>query len=406
MSGQAFRSLFGAFYQAQHLSPPETDIPSMASDHVIQAALKSAVDEGVFPGAQLAVRLCGKLKCVAVAGRLSSEPPGVPVQPTTIYDLASLTKPLATGTSLLLLNQRALVALEDPVQEVLIELEGTPIGQATVRDLLTHRSGLPGWRPFYERLDAGGVGSETVGGNHCVKQQVLKLIRDEPLIYTRGTRSVYSDLGFMLLGFLVERLSGMPMDLWFEEALVQPLQADPMMFCPRVGRARLGVARPGIDASRIAPTEQDEWRNRLLCGEVHDENAAAMGGVSGHAGLFGTAESVLAVSGAWLCGYHGRESMLNEELVRQFTTRQEFAGGSSWALGWDTPSAPSSAGSRFSERSFGHLGYTGTSLWVDPLCELEVVLLSNRVHPSRRNEKIKIFRPYIHDLVYQEFVSA
>jgi CubicO group peptidase (beta-lactamase class C family) len=139
---------------------------------------------------------------------------------------------------------------------------------------------------------------------------------------------------------------------------------------------------------------------------VHDENAAAMGGVAGHAGLFGTAESVLAVSGAWLRAYHGRESILERELVRQFTTRHEFVTRSSWALGWDTPSAPSSSGSRFSERSFGHLGYTGTSLWVDPSCELEVVLLSNRVHPSRRNEKIKVFRPYIHDLVYREFVSA
>ena len=377
----------------------------MATNNVIQAALQSAVDDGVFPGAQLAVRLRGELQCVVVAGRLSSTSPGLPVQPTTIYDLASLTKPLVTATSVLLLIQRAKVMLEDSVQGVLTELEGTPIGQATVRDLLAHRSGLPGWRPFYERLDAGGVVSEPLGGNHDVKQQVLKLIRDEPLIYTRGTRSVYSDLGFMLLGFLVERLSGMPMDIWFGETIAQPLQADPMMYCPPVGRARLGVVRPAIDASQIAPTEQDERRNRLLCGEVHDENAAAMGGIAGHAGLFGTAESVLAVSGAWLRGYHGRESILDAKLVRQFTTRQESAAQSSWALGWDTPSVPSSSGSSFSEQSFGHLGYTGTSLWIDPLRELEVVLLSNRVHPSRRNEKIKTFRPYIHDLVYWEFVS-
>jgi CubicO group peptidase (beta-lactamase class C family) len=179
-----------------------------------------------------------------------------------------------------------------------------------------------------------------------------------------------------------------------------------MMFCPTAARSQFGGARPIIDVSRIAPTEQDEWRNRLVHGEVHDENAAAMGGVAGHAGLFGTAESVLAISGAWLRGYHGRESILDGELVREFTTRQESATRSSWALGWDTPSAPSSSGANFSERSFGHLGYTGTSMWIDPLCELEVVFLSNRVHPDRRNEKIKIFRPQIHDLVYQEFVSV
>jgi serine-type D-Ala-D-Ala carboxypeptidase len=378
----------------------------MATHHVIQAALQSAVDDGVFPGAQLAVRLRGELQCVAVAGRLSSEPPGLPVQPSTIYDLASLTKPLATVTSVLLLIQGSKVALEEPVQQVLAELDGVPIGQATVRDLLAHRSGLPGWRPLYARLEARGIVPALSGGSQLVKQHVLQMIRDEPLIYARGERSVYSDLGFMLLGFLVERLSGMALDLWCEETIIRPLRADPLMFCPTAGRAQLGVARPTVDASRIAPTERDEWRNRLLRGEVHDENAAAMGGVAGHAGLFGTVESVLAVSEAWLHAYKGRWSILNEGLVRQFTTRQEPASGSSWALGWDTPSAPSSSGSCFSERSFGHLGYTGTSLWIDPLCELEVVLLSNRVHPNRRNEKIKVFRPFIHDLAYREFVST
>ena len=378
----------------------------MAATHVIQAALQSAVGDGVFPGAQLAVRLRGELQCVAIAGQLSSEPPGLPVQPSTIYDLASLTKPLATATSILLLIQRAKLSLEDPVQQILEELDGTPIGQATVRDLLTHRSGLPGWRPLYERPDARGHVSGLYDEVPLSNQQVLHMIRDEPLIYACGERCVYSDLGFMLLGFLVERLSGMGLDRWCEEAIVRPLGAAPLMYCPTSGQAQPGVARSTIDVSRIAPTEQDEWRHRLLCGEVHDENAAAMGGVAGHAGLFGTAESVLAVSGTWLRGYHGRESILDETLVRQFTTRQESAARSSWALGWDTPSPPSSSGSHFSEQSFGHLGYTGTSLWIDPLCELEVVLLSNRVHPSRRNEKIKIFRPYIHDLVYGEFVSA
>lgn len=373
----------------------------MATHRVIQAALQSAVDDGVFPGAQLAVRRRGALQCLLVAGRLSSEPPGLPVQASTIYDLASLTKPLSTVTSLLLLTQRAKVALEDPVQQVLVELEGAPIGQATVRDLLTHRSGLPGWRPLYERLEAADMVPGLSGGNPLVKQHVLQMIRDEPLIYARGERSVYSDLGFILLGFLVERLSGMALDLWCEGAIARPLRADPLMFCPTTGRLQ-----SAIDLARIAPTERDEWRKRLLRGEVHDENAAAMGGVAGHAGLFGTAESVLAVSGAWLLAYHGNESILDGALVRQFTARQDQASRSTWALGWDTPSAPSSSGSCFSEQSFGHLGYTGTSLWIDPLCELEVVLLSNRVHPSRKNEKIKVFRPLIHDLVYQEFVSA
>ena len=371
----------------------------MATHHVIEAALQKAVDDGVFPGAQLAVRLHGELQCAVVAGRLSSEPPGFLVQPSTIYDLASLTKPLATVTSIVLLIQRAKVALEDSIQQVLVELEGTPIGEATVRDLLTHRSGLPGWRPIYERLEARGMTSGYSGGNQSIREAVLSMIRDEPLIYVRGERSVYSDLGFMLLGFLVERLSGMALDRWCEEAIARPTGAAPLLFRPVTGS---GQSLPEV--SRIAPTEQDVWRHRLLRGEVHDENAALMGGVAGHAGLFGTAESVLAVSGAWLRGYHGRESILEEKIVRQFTTRQESVLRSSWALGWDTPSTPSSSGSCFSERSFGHLGYTGTSLWIDPTCELEVVLLSNRIHPTRKNEKIKVFRPLIHDLVYREYV--
>ena len=371
----------------------------MATPHVIEAALQTAVDDGVFPGAQLAVRLRGKLQCVVVAGQLSSEPPGLLVQPSTIYDLASLTKPLATVTSIVLLIQCAKVTLEDSIQQVLAELEGTPIGEATVRDLLTHRSGLPGWRPIYERLEARGMTPGYSGGNQSIRDAVLSMIRDEPLIYVRGERSVYSDLGFMLLGFLVERLSGLALDRWCEEAIARPTGADPLLFCPVAGG---GQSLPEV--SRIAPTEQDVWRHRLLRGEVHDENAASMGGIAGHAGLFGTAESVLAVSGAWLRGYHGRESILEETFVRQFTARQPSVSRSSWALGWDTPSAPSSSGSCFSERSFGHLGYTGTSLWIDPICELEVVLLSNRVHPSRKNEKIKVFRPLIHDLVYREYV--
>ena len=372
----------------------------MATPQHIAVALQSAVDEGVFPGAQLAVRLRGELQCLLVAGRLSSQPPGPPVQVSTIYDLASLTKPLVTVTSLLLLTQRGKISLDDSLQQTFAELEGTPIGQATVRDLLAHRSGLPGWRPLYERLAARGLLPGGAGGDQSAKSAMVELIRDEPLIYERRERSLYSDLGFILLGLVVERLSGMALDRWFAEAIARPMGADPLLFCPVTGNGQ-----SSIDVARIAPTEWDERRQRLLRGEVHDENAGAMGGVVGHAGLFGTVESVLAVSGAWLNAYHGKESMLDGALVRQFTMRQESAFQSSWALGWDTPSASSSAGSCFSEESFGHLGYTGTSLWVDPLCELEVVLLSNRVHPSRKNEKIKIFRPLIHDLVYREFVA-
>lgn len=370
----------------------------MTGPDAIQTAMDQAVQNGIFPGAVLAVRIADELRTLVVAGRLSTEPSGDPVQPTTIYDLASLTKPLATVTSILLLVQEKKLGLQKPLQDVLPELDKSPIGSARICDLLTHSSGLPGWRPLYERLGGKGlVAGETP--LPAIRQAVIQLIGEEPLVHGRGERSLYSDLGFILLGCAVERLSGVSLDDYFEKAIAWPLGARPLLFTPLQSRS----ATDAIDPSMIAPTERDEQTGRCLRGEVHDDNAAAMGGVAGHAGLFGTAETVLTVSGAWLRAHRGRKSILKQELVREFTKRQIQIPQSSWALGWDTPSPPSSSGSYFTSGSFGHLGYTGTSLWIDPERELEVVLLSNRVHPSRTNEKIKPFRPFIHDLVVREF---
>jgi CubicO group peptidase (beta-lactamase class C family) len=378
----------------------------MTVPDVIQAAMDQAVRDGVFPGAILAVRLGGVMRCIARSGRLSTDPPGEPVQSSTIYDLASLTKPLVTVTSILLLVQTGKLELDMPIQQILVDLEGASIGSARLRDLLTHSAGLPGWRPLYERLHATAALKDRAEPG-SVRQTVLRLIRDEPLVYEPTTRSLYSDLGFILLGLAVERVSGMPLDRYFEVTVAGPLQAQPLLFAPAAAAAASSpAATPRVDLSMIAPTEWDDGRGRLLRGEVHDDNAAAMGGVAGHAGLFGTAEAVLVMSGAWLRPHGGQSSILDRELVREFTRRQSHVPQSSWALGWDTPTAPSSSGRYFSADSFGHLGYTGTSLWIDPQRQLEVVLLSNRVHPSHRNEKIRDFRPVIHDLVYREFVSA
>jgi CubicO group peptidase (beta-lactamase class C family) len=228
------------------------------------------------------------------------------------------------------------------------------------------------------------------------KAAVIGYLRDESLLYPAGTRNLYSDLGFMLLGFIIEQVTDQSLALFCEHELFVPLAAEPLVYLPNgeaPSDALLAAEHP------IAATEDDPWRGRPLCGEVHDENAYALGGVAGHAGLFGTARAVLAVSSAWLAAYHGQESILDATLVRRFVARQA---DSSWALGWDTPSVPSSAGVYFSDSSFGHLGYTGTSLWIDPSQRLEVVLLSNRVHPTRRNERIRQFRPHIHDVVCQE----
>lgn len=244
-------------------------------------------------------------------------------------------------------------------------------------------------------------------GSEQAKQLVLDLIRREPLLAPTGTRSLYSDLGFILLGFIIERLAGCSLATFVRERVYEPIKAEPLFFVRRDGTIVGGSRAAGEQSkllSLVAPTEEDPWRGRVLCGEVHDENAYALGGIAGHSGLFGTAAAVLAVSGCWLDSYLGRESLLRSDLVRRFVTRQDMPAGSSWGLGWDTPSAPSSSGAKFSPKSFGHLGYTGTSLWIDPERELEVVLLSNRVHPTRQNNAIREFRPKIHDIIYEELV--
>ena len=376
----------------------------MTTTDPIQAALQAAVDDGTFPGAVLAVRLRGLLVFEGAVGRLSSQSPGEEATVQTCYDLASLTKVLATTTALVLLIQRGLVALDDRIDRILTELEGSPVGTATLRQLLTHSSGLPGWRPYYERLDSVEAVQPGFLGSAAARLAVMGYIAQEDLIYARDSRSLYSDLGFMLLGFAVERLAGDTLDQFCSRQIYGPLGASPLAYVPH-GQSDASAVPLG-PACRIAPTEEDPWRGRTLCGEVHDENASALGGVAGHAGLFGTAGAVLAVAQAWMEGRRGKAGLLHPELVTLFTTRQQEIPNASWALGWDTPSARSSSGTRFTPESFGHLGYTGTSLWIDPGKELEVVLLSNRVHPTRRNEGIRAFRPLIHDLICQEFLGS
>jgi CubicO group peptidase (beta-lactamase class C family) len=374
----------------------------MANADAIDAALQSAVDEGTFPGAVLAVRHRGVLVYQRAVGRLALSSSAGSATVDTIYDLASLTKPLATATALLMLAQRGRLTLESQIGDWLQPLSGASIGATRIENLLSHSSGLPGWRPFYERLCADGLLHDGRVDREEIKAAVVAYIRDEPLLYPTGSRSLYSDLGFMLLGFIVERIAGRSLGAFCEEELFGPVGAKLLAYRPQ------GADTPASsfsEASSIAATEEDPWRGRVLCGEVHDENAYALGGIAGHAGLFGTAGAVLAMSAAWLAAYWSEESILDGPLVRRFVGRQQHIPHSSWALGWDTPSAPSSAGAYFSDCSFGHLGYTGTSLWIDPARRLEVVLLSNRVHPTRRNERIRRFRPHIHDLVCREILG-
>lgn len=378
----------------------------MSAPDPIATAMQSAVKTGVFPGAALLVRVRGRIVYQGAFGFAALIPEKEPASLDTVYDLASLTKPLATTTAVLCLVQDGRLALEDSLQDMVGELKGWAIGDATVSDLLHHSSGLPAWRPFYERIAEQDRARPGFLGSAAAREMALDLIRREVLVSVVGSRSLYSDLGFMLLGILIERIAGCSLASFCRDRVYARIGAERLFFIETGGAPAGGPAGRPIDLKLVAPTEDDSWRGRVLRAQVHDENAYALGGVAGHAGLFGTASAVLAISGMWLASYLGRDAFLRPELVRRFVTRQDRTPVSSWGLGWDTPSSPSSSGTQFSPHSFGHLGYTGTSLWIDPVCELEVTLLSNRVHPTRRNNGILQFRPLIHDLIYRELIGG
>jgi CubicO group peptidase (beta-lactamase class C family) len=377
----------------------------MSAADPIAGAMQCAVDEGVFPGAVLLVRLRGNIVYHRAFGHAVLLPDPAPASPDTIYDLASLTKPLATASALLCLIQDGQLGLDVSVQEILVELAGSAIGQATVAHLLNHSSGSPAWRPFYERVAEQDRIQPGFLGSDRAKRLVMQMIRDEALLSPIGTKSIYSDLGFMLLGFLVERVTDRSLASFCRDRIYNRINAEGLFFIGSGGEQVGGPPSGPADFQRIAPTEDDPWRGRLLRAEVHDENAYALGGIAGHSGLFGTAASVAKVTGCWLSAYLGQESPLSPGQVRRFVARQGLTPESSWALGWDTPSAPSSSGTRLSPESFGHLGFTGTSVWVDPMAEMEIVLLSNRVHPTRKNEAIRKFRPLIHDVIHGEMIG-
>lgn len=357
----------------------------------ITRLLLEGVQAQVFPGAVLFVRHQGNVRIHQAVGLISGLPNSPPVQPQTIYDLASLTKPLATSSAILLLVQDGLLNLSQPLNDLLEETREFPLGRVVLKDALCHQSGLPAWRPFYQSFPPSP--SSDVPSRQDQIQAFLKFILKEPVEAFSPPKSVYSDLSYMVLGFVVERITNQSLADFCQTRIFGPLQATPLGF-----RGQALNEEMFSPIGECAPTEQDPWRGRLLQGEVHDENAFVLGGIAGHAGLFGTAEAVGQVTKAWLEGYHGKPGLFDSYLVKQFVTAQP---GTSWALGWDTPSQPSSSGQWFSPESFGHLGFTGTSIWIDPIRELEVILLSNRVHPTRDNQAIKAFRPKLHDAIIQ-----
>jgi CubicO group peptidase (beta-lactamase class C family) len=263
----------------------------------------------------------------------------------------------------------------------------------TLRFLLSHSSGFPDTRPFYKIIQKEEKKEQGYLGSEQAKERVFDLVHRVPLVYTPGTQQIYSDLGFILLGECIERLTRKTLDSFCKTEVFEPLGLMDTFFLP------IQQKKPVL--KNVAATERCPWRGKVLVGEVHDDNAYAMGGVAGHAGLFSTARDIARFALSVLKTWHGNRGFFDPLLIRECTQGQP----GEWGLGWMTRTEPSSSGRFFSDASVGHLGFTGTSLWVDPLRDLIVVFLTNRVHPSRSNDQIQSFRPCLHDLIFKEMVN-
>ena len=334
--------------------------------------LDDAVADGVCPAAVAEAGCASGRLWRHAAGRLAAEPDSPQATAETIFDLASLTKVIATTTLAMRHVDAGLTGLDLPVASALRTWRGTDRETVTVRDLLAHASGLTAHLPFYR--------------DHAGRAEFEPAIARLPLEYPPRTRSVYSDLGFILLGFILadRHPAGASLAAQFDALAAARGWGDIRFHPPAEWRAR------------TAPTEQDPWRGRTLVGEVHDENCWALGGAAGHAGLFGDVGAVGRFARDILAA--GAAALASAATFDTFRTRTAVP-GSSRALGWDTMLPTSSCGTRLSPDAIGHTGFTGTSLWIDPAADRYVVLLTNRVHPSRSNEAILRLRPAFHDAV-------
>ena len=336
------------------------------------AIVQRGHEKGAYPAAVVEVGDRNGAVWQQAFGRLDYEDNAAITQKDTIFDLASLTKVIATTSLAMQLVERGKLALDDRVADRIPEWRGHDREHVTLRSLLTHSSGLTAWLPFFR--------------DHKGRAEFQHAICSLPLEYPPGTQSIYSDLGFILLGFVIEDAGG------------GRFEGQAMELLRRLTTGRLMFNPPAELRPLIAPTEHDSWRGRRLVGEVHDENCWALGGAAGHSGLFGSAGAVGDFARAMLAALDGRDATLASATVaRLFATR---AGAqSSRALGWDTMLPTSSCGTRMSPSAFGHTGFTGTTLWIDPERGIYVVFLTNRVNPSRENTAIQQIRPALHDAV-------
>lgn len=341
--------------------------------------VEQAITDRATPGAAFVVGTSERVLLARALGRLSYADDAPPVTLGTVYDVASLTKVVATTTLAMRLYERGALDLQTPVRRYISEFQGGDKDRVRTIDLLAHCGGLLWWTDLYRQFAKKSP--------EQAKTEFVRAICQMPLDYAPRTRTVYSDLGFLLLGAILERVAGTTLDVLASNEIFTPL-----------GMSETTFQAPA--SAQIAPTEDDEWRGRVIRGEVHDENAFCLGGVAPHAGVFSTAPSLAPFARMLL--NHGRYDggrLLKARTITRFTRPANLVPGSSRALGWDTPSAGGSCGQYFSASSFGHTGYTGTSLWIDPERDVYVILLTNRVHPSRENEQIVALRPAFHDAV-------
>ncbi len=349
--------------------------------------LDDAIENSVLPGAVVAVGHEGKVRFLQAFGQRQVVPTPVPATVDTVYDLASLTKALVTSILAMQAVERGVLHLDQKLGEVVSELADRP--EVTLRLVLAHAAGFPAHRKFYEEVLAAG------GPDGSTRASVVERAAKEPLVYPPGTRSIYSDLGFILLGALLERALGGRLDELAERLIFRPL-----------GLANLGFVDLGGPAAAtfrghpVAPTERCPVRRRLVVGEVHDLNAYAMAGIAGHAGLFGSAGDILNLVFALCDAFHGgRAGPVGSTVLRQFWQPAGIP-GSTWRLGWDGPAEHGSlAGQLISRRAVGHLSFTGCSLWIDPEQSTSVVVLCNRIHPEVRDDpRFRALRPAVCDV--------
>jgi CubicO group peptidase (beta-lactamase class C family) len=361
----------------------------------IRTILATAVQEGVVPGVVVLASAAGQIRLCEFAGHSEIQPSSRLTHRHTVWDLASLTKPLVTSLLVMQAIAKGVLDLDEPIGAAPAATPPATARAMTVRLALAHAAGLPSHLPFWSAaLGPQGQGA----GSPAARAAVVTAAGRAALAYPPGARSIYSDLGFILLGDLLERRWGDRLDHLAAAHLGPPFGSPTLDFRPVEPHTDQGTARdlgadPAADpGSDIAASEACPVRQRLLRGEVHDLNAYAMGGVAGHAGLFGTADSVAAVAHELLAAYRGTgvragtRPLVDPKILRQFWTPAGIP-GSTWRLGWDGPSPQQSlAGDRIARTAVGHLAFTGCSLWIDPEREAFVLMLSNRVHPTVRDD--------------------